>query len=370
MINLYQVKKLKLAKKNDGKMQKAIVDYFQNELNQTVIVEPLADSGLAHWHFRLKNQNRIVRIPKQSQMGLTPQKNLEYEKACYQVCQPSGVTPKFYDSIAVSKKFEMGGLIVEEIVGREIELKHDILKVAHCLAKLHLTPIDDNEEIIFRPKNPIQAMLEEVQHQSQFLDQSNQGKRVKSIVIEQFDGVKNELNQIDFRSIPLSLISFDCHPANYIVNKKEQAILVDLEKCRYSYAGFDLAHATLYTSTTWGQRDNFIEFTLSDVEVITFYQDWLEKMPRNFALASLPILLILRKLMWLWAVTWSAKWLVQSKKTKQEEQGQNWSAELSEKELVDTVAINVQDYLQEETILKIISTWAHHADLTLFFRNY
>ena len=31
----------------------------------------------------------------------------------------------------------------------------------------------------------------------------------------------------------------------------ERAYLVDLEKCRYSYPSFDLAHATLYTSTTW-----------------------------------------------------------------------------------------------------------------------
>ena len=29
------------------------------------------------------------------------------------------------------------------------------------------------------------------------------------------------------------------------------AVLVDLEKCRYSYAQPDLAHATRYTSTTW-----------------------------------------------------------------------------------------------------------------------
>ena len=65
---------------------------------------------------------------------------------------------------------------------------------------------------------------------------------------------------------PRCLIAFDGHPGNFIVRPDGTAVLVDLEKCRYAYPGLDLAHATLYTSTTWDLDTHAV---LSQNEVVT-----------------------------------------------------------------------------------------------------
>jgi aminoglycoside phosphotransferase (APT) family kinase protein len=69
----------------------------------------------------------------------------------------------------------------------------------------------------------------------------------------------------------VTLVAFDAHPGNFIVRADGSAVLVDLEKCRYSHPGLDLAHATLYTSTTWDIEGRCV---LSPSEVAAFYRAW------------------------------------------------------------------------------------------------
>ena len=49
-------------------------------------------------------------------------------------------------------------------------------------------------------------------------------------------------------------------------------MLVDIEKARYSHPPLDLAHATLYTSTTW-DVDSRAELTLC-TRSTGFYEAW------------------------------------------------------------------------------------------------
>jgi rSAM/selenodomain-associated transferase 2 len=69
----------------------------------------------------------------------------------------------------------------------------------------------------------------------------------------------------------VTLVAFDAHPGNFIVREDGRAMLVDLEKCRYSHPGLDLAHATLYTSTTW---DVDGRCALTPAQVAGCYRAW------------------------------------------------------------------------------------------------
>lgn len=55
---------------------------------------PMPDKGLAHWHARWVGHAQVARVPKQSQMGLSPLDNLAYATACFTRAYPSGHTPR------------------------------------------------------------------------------------------------------------------------------------------------------------------------------------------------------------------------------------------------------------------------------------
>ena len=338
--------------------------------------ENLTDLGLAHWHFRLIGSDKIssgkiIRIPKQSQINLPPLENLIYQKNCYQTTFASGTTPQFYELIHPNRYLKNGALIVEEIRGREVNVKEDFLKMAEALVKLHSLSTDEKNPVIWQPSRPIEAMLKEVAEQMTYLERSPLGRQVSHLIVNEFKKVNRKIAELHFQSIPLALISFDCHPGNFIVNEKNQAILVDLEKCRYSYPGFDLAHATLYTSTTWGKnQQELAQNLLDDKEMIAFYEKWLQSMPRDYALKSLPSLLILRTLMWLWSVSWCGKWLIESKLKKDQAKKQNWSSELSHKALIEQVRFNVEDCLKEENIIKVRSEWSEGSSLSRLLEGF
>jgi thiamine kinase-like enzyme len=159
---------------------------------------------------------------------------------------------------------------------------------------------------------------------------------------------------------PRHLIAFDGHPGNFIVRDPvhradnvqhdggSQAVLVDLEKCRYSYPGLDLAHATLYTSTTWDMESHAV---LSVRDVLSAYQTWAENMPEAPAIAALPWHVPLRRAMWLWSITWCAKWrVVSTTHSAATPDGEDWSEERSDEALIRHVRDRVDHYLSPSVV--------------------
>ncbi|MDX1656380.1 MAG: aminoglycoside phosphotransferase family protein, partial [Candidatus Competibacteraceae bacterium] len=53
-------------------------------------LEPLPTTGLAHDHVRLSGSGRLLRVPKQSQLGLSAAANLAYQAACFKRAAPGG----------------------------------------------------------------------------------------------------------------------------------------------------------------------------------------------------------------------------------------------------------------------------------------
>ncbi len=322
---------------------------------------PLPDTGLAHDHVSIGETGTLARVPKQSQMGLEASANLAYQAACFERASASGHAPRLHDVLPPDGALPMGALVVEQIEGRPLSLPDDLDALADALAAIHALPLPprDARAPLKNPADPIADTFAEVTGQSAFLADAGLDPDAEAQIRAELEAARATLAGPD--RPPVSLIAFDAHPGNYLVDGTGKAILVDLEKARYGAAPFDLAHASLYTSTTWDVDSRAV---LSRDDVQRFHTRWLATVPGELADASEAWLLPLRRIMWLWSVTWCAKWRVQSAPAARTDTTENWSADLSEDGLVAHVADRVADYLAPETIAQVRADWSGTAPVT------
>jgi thiamine kinase-like enzyme len=314
-------------------------------------LEPLPDKGLAHDHVRLVGTGLLARIPKQSQMGLDAAHNLAYQRACFERAAAGGHTPALHGWLAPSAHLPRGALLVEEVVGRPARLPQDLPAIARSLAALHTLalPSPAAGAPLLWAHDPLQALRDEIEAQARHLPAA----RVAPVVAQ---AVAHQLQQLKALCTaaprpPRSLIAFDAHPGNFIVRADGRAVLVDLEKCRYSHPGLDLAHATLYTSTTWDVDTHAV---LSVDAVAGFYRDWAATAgPAAQAAAAWHV--PLRSAMALWSLTWCAKWRVLEGAAAQPGgNGEDWSAQHSQAELVRHVRERVDHYLSPGVVERLL----------------
>ncbi|SDL37747.1 hypothetical protein SAMN05192555_10464 [Franzmannia pantelleriensis] len=297
---------------------------------------PLEDSGLAHWHLRLGDSGWLLRIPKQSQMGLAPAAHLAYEAHCFSRAAPSGVTPPLAERLQPDSSLPRGALVVKAIEGRHAALPGDLAALMRSLAAIHRLPLPDAtvREPLLAPQDPLSAMYHEVLDQAGYLAEAGLEASAERAIRGELDQFAAALDSPG--RPPQRLITFDAHPGNFLVDHRGQAWMVDLEKARYSYPGFDLAHATLYTSTTWDLNSQAV---LDSDAILAAYAAWEEAMGavgRAHRAWHLP----LRRAMWLWSITWCAQWQVTSGAPPlRDARGQDWSQQHNS----DTLNAHVQD---------------------------
>ncbi len=311
---------------------------------------PLPDCGLAHAHVRLGDSGQLLRIPKQSQVDLDPERHLRHEAACFHAAEPSLVTPALRQVLPLSPALPRGALVVDYVEGHPLRLPGHLTSVCQSLASIHR--VDVPSDILRRLRlreDPLASMIREVSLQATFLERAAVPSAVSTRVEAEIDAV---CKASDSRPRPPeNLITFDAHPGNFLVDRQGKAWIVDLEKCRISYPGFDLAHATLYTSTTWDMQS----FAILDLEeVMRAYQEW-ESAVGAEGMAHRPWHVPLRRLMWLWSTTWCAKWLALSRHTSPTGSGQDWSEAHNDEALNAHVRERVEHYLQAEVIDSIVA---------------
>lgn len=311
----------------------------------------LPDSGLAHTHVRLVGHGALARIPKQSQMGLAPAANLAYQAACFERAARSGHTPVLLGVLSPSAALPRGALIVEEIIGRAARVPHDLPAIMTALARIHQLPLPAQEARapLTSAADPLLDLLAEIEAQAAHLDAARPdpiARRCIDAEIERFRALCAQPPRPR-----RCLISFDAHPGNFLVRADGCAMLVDLEKCRYSHAPLDIAHATLYTSTTWDATSGVV---LGVDEVARAYVAWSREMGPS-AVDWNDWHLPLRRAMWLWSITWCAKWRVASRAASPATvAGEDWSTDLSEPALVAHVRGRVDHYLSAPTVERVM----------------
>ena len=322
-------------------------------------LERLKDKGLAHDHVRLCGTGMLARIPKQSQLQLSAQDNLTYQRACFERASAAGHSPQLHGVLPVSTQLPRGALLVEEIVGHNAALPDDLGLIVQALASIHalaLPAVAQRHPLINAP-DPLQAMLDEVSEQARHVPAAKVGSQVEAVIQAELAGLRNACAQI--ARPPRHLIAFDGHPGNFIIrgsvgsqgDSQARAVLVDLEKCRYSYPGLDLAHATLYTSTTW-DLDSYA--VLEVAQVVGAYATWgaaVGTQSAQSAQAAQAWHVPLRRAMWLWSITWCAKWRALSGQAAHASaDGEDWSTEHSGSALVAHVRGRVDHYLSAAVV--------------------
>lgn len=311
-------------------------------------LEHLRDKGLAHDHVRLVGSGLLARIPKQSQMGLAAFDNLTYQRACFERAVVSAHTPALQSWLLPSTHLPRGALLVQEIEGRPAQLPADLGAMATALAAVHALPVPRERAPLLSPSDPLRHLCDELAAQMQHLPAASLEPSVARLIEGEWRSVQTLL--ASSARPPQCLIAFDAHPGNFIVQADGRAMLVDLEKCRYAYPGLDLAHATLYTSTTW---DVETRAELTPEQVGLFYAAWTGaagSASEGAAAWHLP----LRRAMWLWALSWCAKWRATSGATASARpDGEDWSTQHSEAALVAHVRDRVDHYLSLPVVSRV-----------------
>lgn len=328
---------------------------------QVADIRALADTGLAHAHFLLGRHRVLARVPKQSQMQLQADRNLVYQQACFERAAPGGHSPALIGVLPVSANLPRGALLVEKIDGRPATLPGDLDAIMRALASIHALPLlpPERQAPLLAPQDPLAAMLDEIDSQANHLDTNgihdDSRRAIRSTVadVRQQAGTMQRGNDSAVATVPVTtLVAYDAHPGNYLIRADGSAVLVDLEKARYGYPAVDIAHATLYTSTTWDIHQRVV----LDVPTIAHaYRHWAGALGADKA-GPASEWLTLRKAMWLWSVTWCAKWKAQSQQSADlTRAGEDWSAQLSEDKLVAHVRDRVEHYLTPETIARVLA---------------
>lgn len=309
-------------------------------------LRPMADTGLAHHHLWLvrDGDDWVARLPKQSQLGLEARANLDYQATCFERAGPSGHTPSLHGVLPPSTALPRGGLLVGAVRGRPARLPDDLPAIAEALAALHGLPLPPGEARapLLAPTDPWTAMREEVATQAEFLDRAGLSAEVVAAVRGELAALPIRLDHAE--AARPRLISFDAHPGNFLVDADGRAVLVDLEKCRYGLPGFDLAHASLYTSTTWDPNSHAV---LGISDLTDFHRRWMTRT----GIGESDTLLACRRAMWLWSLTWCAKWRASHVLTQDARvRGEDWSTELSDAALIAHVRDRVDHYLSPAII--------------------
>lgn len=313
------------------------------------VLEPLPDKGLAHWHMRLKGTGLLARIPKQSQMALAAADNLAYQSACFQRAAPSGHVPRLHAVVPPSADLPRGALLVDEIVGVPASRPEHLGAIVQALAAIHalpLPPAPDRAPLLDEP-DPLAGLVALIDTQARWLEHPAVPADTARVLKQRLQGLGARMAP-RVRACPKRLITFDAHPGNFLITPTGQAVLVDLEKLRYSLPPLDLAHASLHTSTTW---DRAASFELSPDGVARACAAWAQAVGEGIAAPCRGALVPLRELMWLWSVTWCAKWLAESGGSPAPRgDGEDWSPQHSEAALIAHVRERVTHYLDPLTI--------------------
>ena len=330
-------------------------------------LEPLNFKGLAHDHLAIAGREALLRVPKQSQFALAAADNLAYQAACFERVAASGHGPKLFGVIAPSPEIAMGALLVERIRGRPPRLPDDLPALAEAMARVHGLPMPPPQT---RPpladhRDPVGGALAEIERQADFLADARLEPAAEREIRDELAWARRFAGEVvaEARDQPVTLVLTDTHPGNFLIDGAGRAVIVDLEKALYGSPGTDLAHATVYSSTTW-DPDSYAE--LGRAEVAGFYRRYRAALAagagERLAAALDPWLMPMRRLLFLRAITWCVKWSVLHRRAglaaKHDAAAtEDWSAENSDPALIAHVAGRVADYLSPATLARMRGEW-------------
>ena len=329
-------------------------------------------TGLAHDHVEIRDPGHtdtplLLRVPKQSQFALSARDNLTYQAACFERVAESGHGPRLHAMIVPSAALPMGALLVDRIHGRPPRLPADLPALAEAMARVHALPLPapDERAPLEDHGDPLAGALAEIEAQARMIPEAALAPEARAEIEDELAWARDFQTAQGGRAQPRCLVLTDTHPGNFLIDGEGRAIIVDLEKALYGSPGIDLAHATVYSSTTW-DADTWAELTVE--EVAAFYRHYLAVVGPEKAARLKSWLLPMRRLLFLRAITWCVKWSVLHRRSQRGDKHraastEDWSAENSDPALIAHVAGRVADYLAPETLRRMRAEWLDRPSL-------
>ena len=271
-------------------------------------VVPMTAKGVNHDHYRLGATGLVLRVPRATPWAGDADAQLASEAAAFERAEPAGVTPRFSGALSRSPALPRGALVVEEIVGRLPRLPSDLPALARSLARLHALPLPPPEARApladHGLEGPFAATLAIIARQHDFLSEVDLARETRAALEAEYAEAQRYAASVSPSEQPLALVGTDTHPGNFIIRPGGVAVLVDLERVCYGSPAIDLAHATLYTSTTW---DLEVQAVLTRDAVQAFYRDYLAEVGPERAEQLRPSLQPARRLTWLRTMMWAVR---------------------------------------------------------------
>jgi hypothetical protein len=329
-------------------------------------IEPMLVGGIAHDHFRIVGRGAVLRVPRLSQFGLAPVDNLAYQAAGFARAHASGRTPRLIAVLPAAPDLPYGALVVEEIVGRRVRLPDDLEPIAEALARLHELPLPPApaRAPLRDHRDPVAATLAVILAQAEHLHDARLHPDALGAIAEELGWARQFAGEIAGGMVkaaqPIALVATDTHPGNFLIAESGRAVLVDLEKMLYGAPAIDLAHATLYTSTTWERE---VAAVLSVEQTARFYRAYLDQRPAEIAVALKPWLLPMRRITWLRTITWMIRWRAVSAARADDPALGPWSRSRLAPDLVAHMLARIDDFTDPATIARIRVEWLEHSPL-------
>jgi len=308
----------------------------------------LPTKGIAHDHVRLRGRGLLARLPRPGQLAIPPDRYIPYQEASFRRAGPSGHVPRLIAAIAPSPALPSGALVIQEIDGRAPRLPQELTLIAECLARIHALPVPPPaaRAPLADHGDAVGGTLAVIERQAQALDAAGVAGAARAAIGEELDWARGFAAASAGRDQPVTLVASDTHPGNYLVDAAGRAILVDVEKMLYGSPAIDLAHATLYTSTTW---DIDCGVALSRADIAGFYRDYRARIDAALGQRLRPWLTPLRRLTWLRTTTWACRF-------KAEILGRGAAGD-PDSPYVRHVGARIADFLDAATIARIRQEW-------------
>ncbi len=276
---------------------------------------PLAARGIAHDHVRIGATGYLARVPRHGQFaparaGAAPDAYIRYQAASFARAAPSGHVPRLVAAIAPSPGLPLGALVIEEILGRLPDLPRDLSPIAECLARIHSLPVPPPPE---RPPlhdhaDPARGTLDVIEGNARYLDRAGVAGETRAMIEEELAWARRFTAEAKGKDQPVTLVASDTHPGNFLIDARNRAMLVDVEKMVYGSPAIDLAHATLITSTVW---DADCGKVLDQADVAAFYRSYHAAIEPALARRLAPWLQPMRRLAWLRTATWVCRFKIE-----------------------------------------------------------
>ncbi|MEL0003153.1 MAG: aminoglycoside phosphotransferase family protein [Rhodospirillales bacterium] len=310
----------------------------------------ISGNGVSHTHYKIGSSPWILRVPRLSQMNLSPIDQLLLQEAAFKRAEASGMTPKFLATIPISELLPLGALIVERIEGIPPPGPTALPSLSRCLAAIHSQPLPAliKRAPIQSPKNPLAVIAHQAKDTlSAYMPQTNIGQKARDEINSRLNTVlKMAEENVDL--LPEALCVSDTHPGNFIMRSPDDACFVDLEKPVYGCPALDLAHTVIQVAAGW-DPDAAMSPNKQDRDAFT--QAWLERVPEKMAEANAPRIKPFRQAVWLRTIGFFMRW------KKESTLSGAWSAERLGPGAAEHFRKHVDNSLADEAIMNASEAW-------------